>query len=269
MNYQTLAVSLADGVANVVLNRPDKSNAMNRQMWDDIRDVFRKLDEMPEARVAVLSGAGRHFNAGIDLAMLSQITDTANDRAAHQREELRRVILDLQDVITGLETCRKPVLAAIHGACIGAGVDLTCAADMRYCSADANFVIKEIELGFVADVGTLQRLPKLIGDAMARELAYTGRPFSGAEAKAIGFANSCYGSRDDLMAGVAEIALAIAAKSPLAIRGTKEMLIYTRDHSVAESLNYMAIWNAALLQSDDLSEAFAAFMAKRNPKFRD
>ena len=269
MNYQTLAVSLADGVANVVLNRPDKSNAMNRQMWDDIRDVFRKLDEMPEARVAVLSGAGRHFNAGIDLAMLSQITDTANDRAAHQREELRRVILDLQDVITGLETCRKPVLAAIHGACIGAGVDLTCAADMRYCSADANFVIKEIELGFVADVGTLQRLPKLIGDAMARELAYTGRPFSGAEAKAIGFANSCYGSRDDMMAAVAGIARAIAAKSPLAIRGTKEMLIYTRDHSVAESLNYMAIWNAALLQSDDLSEAFAAFMAKRNPKFRD
>ena len=269
MNYQTLAVSLADGVANVVLNRPDKSNAMNRQMWDDIRDVFRKLDEMPEARVAVLSGAGRHFNAGIDLAMLSQITDTANDRAAHQREELRRVILDLQDVITGLETCRKPVLAAIHGACIGAGVDLTCAADMRYCSADANFVIKEIELGFVADVGTLQRLPKLIGDAMARELAYTGRPFAGAEAKAIGFANCCYGSRDDMMAGVATIARSIAAKSPLAIRGTKEMLIYTRDHSVAESLNYMAIWNAALLQSDDLSEAFAAFMAKQNPKFRD
>lgn len=269
MYYQTLAVSLADGVANVVLNRPDKSNAMNRQMWDDICDVFRKLDETPEARVVVLSGAGKHFNAGIDLAMLSQITDTANDRAAHQREELRRVILDLQDVITSLETCRKPVLAAIHGACIGAGVDLTCAADMRYCSADANFVVKEIELGFVADVGTLQRLPKLIGDAMARELAYTGRPFAGAEAKAIGFVNSCYGSRDDMMAGVAAIARSIAAKSPLAIRGTKEMLIYTRDHSVAESLNYIAIWNAALLQSDDLSEAFAAFMAKRNPRFRD
>jgi enoyl-CoA hydratase len=161
------------------------------------------------------------------------------------------------------------VLAAIHGACIGAGVDLTCAADMRYCSADANFVVKEIELGFVADVGTLQRLPKLIGDAMARELAYTGRPFAGAEAKAIGFVNSCYGSRDDMMAGVAAIARSIAAKSPLAIRGTKEMLLFTRDHSVAESLNYMAIWNAALLQSDDLSEAFAAFMAKRNPNFRD
>lgn len=268
MNYQTLAVSLADGVANVVLNRPDKSNAMNRQMWDDIRDVFRTLDETPEAHVAVLSGAGKHFNAGIDLAMLAQITDTGGG-AAHQREALRRVILDLQDVITSLETCRKPVLAAIHGACIGGGIDLICAADMRYCSADAHFVVKEIELGFVADVGTLQRLPKLIGDGIARELAYTGRPFSGAEAKTIGFANCCYGSRDELMAGVAEIARAIAAKSPLAIRGSKEMLIYTRDHSVAESLKYMAIWNAALLQSDDLSEAFAAFMAKRNPKFRD
>lgn len=146
MNYQTLAVSLADGVANVVLNRPDKSNAMNRQMWDDIRDVFRQLDETPGARVVVLSGAGKHFNAGIDLAMLAQITDTGDGRDAHQREQLRRVILDLQNVITSLETCRKPVLAAIHGACIGAGVDLTCAADMRYCAADANFVIKEIEL---------------------------------------------------------------------------------------------------------------------------
>ena len=161
------------------------------------------------------------------------------------------------------------MLAAIHGACIGGGVDLTCAADMRYCSADANFVIKEIELRFVADVGTLQRLPKLIGDGMARELAYTGRPFSGAEAKAIGFANCCYGSRDDLMAGVARS----PARSPPSRRwlsaAARRCSIYTRDHAVAESLNYMAIWNAALLQSDDLSEAFTAFMAKRPPKYRD
>jgi enoyl-CoA hydratase len=269
MNYETLAVSLADGVADVVLNRPDKSNAMNRQMWDDIRDVMRKLDVTPEARVVVLSGAGKHFNAGIDLAMLSRITHTAAGPGGHEREELRRAILDLQDVITSLETCRKPALAAIHGACIGGGVDLICAADMRYCSADAQFVIKEIQLGFVADVGTLQRLPKLIGDSMARELCYTGRPVAGAEAKAIGFVNRCYGSRDELTAGVGEIARSIADKSPLAVRGTKEMLLYTRDHSVADSLHYMAIWNAALLQSDDLGEAFAAFKSKRPPKFKD
>jgi enoyl-CoA hydratase/carnithine racemase len=269
MNYETLAVSLADGIVNVALNRPDKSNAINRQMWSDIRDVFLEIDKLPAAHVVVLSGAGKHFSAGIDLAMLSQIAQSDADAAAHQRETLRQTILDLQDVITSLEKCRKPVIAAIHGACIGGALDLTCAADIRYCSADANFVIKEIDLGFVADVGTLQRLPKLIGDSMARELAYTGRPFAGAEAKEIGFVNRCYGSRDDMMTGVAALAQSIAAKSPLAIRGTKEILLYTRDHSVADSLNYMAIWNAALLQSDDMAEAFAAFMEKRTAKFRD
>ena len=269
MRYETLAVSMADGVADVVLNRPDKSNAMNRQMWDDIRDVFRKLDETAEARVVVLSGAGKHFNAGIDLAMLAQITDTANDRAAHQREKLRRVILDLQDVISSLEACRKPVLAAIHGACIGGGVDLICAADMRYCSADANFVVREIELGFVADVGTLQRLPRLIGEGLARELAYTGRTFDGAEAVAMRLANRAFDAPDALFAGVREIALTIAAKSPLAIRGCKEMITYARDHSVADALNYVATWNAAMLLSDDLTEAARAAAEKRPARFAD
>jgi len=269
MSYETLTVALADGVADVVLNRPDKSNAMNRQMWEDIRAVFRRLDGTPEARVVVLSGAGKHFSAGIDLSMLAEITQPSSGHFAHQRDELRRIILDLQDVVTSLESCRKPVLAAIHGACIGGAVDLICSADMRYCTADANFVVKEIELGFVADVGTLQRLPKLVGDGLARELAYTGRPLSGTEAKEIGFVNRCFGSRDEMTAAVAAIARSIAAKSPLAVRGTKEMLLYTRDHSVADSLKYMAAWNAALLQSDDLNEAFAAFMAKRSPKFRD
>jgi len=269
MNYETLAVSLTDGVANVVLNRPDKSNAINQRMWSDIRNVFLEIDKTPAARVVVLSGAGRHFTAGIDLTMLSQITQGDAAHPAHQREKLRQTILDLQDVITSLEKCRKPVIAAIHGACIGGGIDLTCAADMRYCSADANFAIKEIELGLVADVGTLQRLPKLIGDGMARELSYTGRPFSGAEAKEIGFVNRCYGTRDEMMTGVTVIAQSIAAKSPLAIRGTKEMLLYTRDHSVADSLTYIAIWNAALLESDDMAEAFAASMEKRPARFRD
>jgi enoyl-CoA hydratase len=269
MIYETLIVKLTDGIVNVVLNRPDKSNAMNRQMWNDIRDVFRKIDDMPEARVAILSGAGKHFTAGIDLAMLSEVTQAADGFDAHKREKLRATILDLQDVVTSLEKCRKPVIAAIHGACIGGGVDLVCAADMRHCSADANFIIKEIELGFVADVGTLQRLPKLIGDSMARELAYTGRKFTGTEAKGMGFANRCYSSRDDMMAAVLEIARSIAAKSPLAIRGTKEMLLYTRDHTIVDSLKYMAIWNAALLQSEDFNEAFAAFKEKRAPKFRN
>lgn len=129
-------MSLADGIVSVILNRPDKSNAINRQMWSDIRNVFLEIDETPAARVVILSGAGKHFSAGIDLTMLSQIVQTDGDRAAHRRETLRRTILDLQDVITSLEKCRRLVIAAIHGACIGAGIDLTCAADMRYCSAD-------------------------------------------------------------------------------------------------------------------------------------
>jgi enoyl-CoA hydratase/carnithine racemase len=269
MNYETLAVSLADGVVDIALNRPDKSNAMNRQMWNDIQDAFHKLDKLPEARVIVLSGAGKHFSAGIDLAMLSDITKTAGGCQARERETLRGTILDLQNVITSLEICRKPVIAAIHGACIGGGIDLVCAADMRYCSDDAKFIVKEIELGLVADLGTLQRLPKLIGDSIARELAYTGRLFAGNEAKEIGFVNRCYSSRSEMMACVSDTAHSIAAKSPLAVRGTKEMLLYTRDHSVSESLKYMAIWNAALLQSNDLDEAFAATKEKRIPKFKD
>lgn len=270
MTYQTLSVTLADGVARVELARPDKLNAMSRPMWSELREAFREVDEKPEARVVILTGAGRHFTAGIDLAMLSEITGREGDACpARRREALRRTLLELQDVITGLETCRKPVLAAIHGACIGGGIDLTCAADMRYCTEDASFVIKEIDLAIVADVGTLQRLPKIIGEGMARELAYTGRTFSGREAREIGFVNRCFATRDDMLAGVTEIARVIAAKSPIAIRSSKEMLLYARDHSVADSLKYMAIWNAGLMQSVDLEEAVEAARQKRVPRFPD
>jgi enoyl-CoA hydratase len=161
------------------------------------------------------------------------------------------------------------VLAAIHGACIGGGVDLICACDMRYCSADAFFSIKEIDIGMTADVGTLQRLPKIIGDGMARELAYTGRKVTGEEAREIGLVNRVFASPDALQAGVMEIAATIAAKSPLSIRGIKEMIVYARDHSVADGLNYIATWNAAMLMSADLKEAMMAGMEKRTPKFRD
>ena len=250
--------------------RPEKSNAMNRPMWSELRATMRYLDALPAARVIVLTGAGKNFTAGIDLDMLMSIGGRQTERCpARMRENLRLSILDLQDVISSLDQCRKPVLAAIHGACVGGGVDLVTAADMRYCTADARFIVKEIDLGLVADVGTLQRLPKVIGDGMARELAYTARPVDGAEAKEIGLVNRCYPTRDAMLAGVREIAKAMAAKSPLAMRGTKEMIRYTRDHTVSDSLNMMAIWNAALLVSEDLTEAFAASKERRPAKFRD
>lgn len=268
--FETLKIDLADAVATVELNRPEKANAMNLRMWLELREAFQWVDETDAVRVAVLRGAGPCFSAGIDLELLAgvrrEIADPCEGRA---REKLRRLILDLQDCLTALERCRKPVLAAIHGHCLGGGVDLACACDMRYCSHDASFSIKEIDVGMTADVGTLQRLPKLIGEGMVRELAYTGRAVTGSEAKEIGLVNHAYASSGMLFHEVAKLAGIIARKSPLAIRGIKEMVNYARDHSVADGLNYVATWNAAMLMSDDLTEAMTAAQARREPKFRD
>lgn len=268
---ETIRLSLADKVATVTLNRPEKANAMNWQLWQDIRSAMQWADRTPEVRVVVLQGEGKHFTSGIDLTMMmglqGQIKDDCDGR---MREKLRALILELQDTLTSLERCRKPVLAAIHAGCVGGGVDLVSCADMRYCSADAYFTIKEIDIGMVADVGTLQRLPKLIGSqGLVRELAYTGRKVEAEEAQRIGLVNRVFDSREALYAGVREIALQIAAKSPLSIRGTKEILNHTRDHSVADGLQYMASWNAAMLMSQDLMTAMMASMAKQTPEFKD
>ena len=270
MEFQTLKVTLAERVATIQLNRPERANAMEQLMWTELRDAMRWLDETPEARVGVISGAGKHFTAGIDLGMLAgmqaQIRDDCDGRA---REKLRRVILDLQDTLSSIERCRKPVIAAIHGACIGGGMDLICACDLRYCSADAFFSVKEIDVGLTADVGTLQRLPHLVGEGAARELAYTGRKVGGAEAKELRLVSQCYPDREALMAAMRELAATLTAKPPLALRGCKEMITYARDHTVADGLNYVATWNAAMLLSSDLEEAMAAGKEKRTPKFRD
>lgn len=270
MQFETLSVSLENHIATVRLNRPDKANAMSATMWQEIRQAFQWVDTTPEARVAVLQGEGKLFTAGIDLQMMMGLgPQIQNDCDGRTREALRRVILDLQDTLSSLERCRKPVLAAIHGGCIGGGIDLITCADMRYASSDAYFTIKEIDIGMTADVGTLQRLPKLVGEGIVRELAYTGRRFDAAEAKEMGLVNRVFESREALYAGVHEIAATIAAKSPLSIRGTKEMITYARDHSVADSLNYIATWNAAMLMSQDLTEAMMSNMAKKAPSFKD
>lgn len=268
---ETLRIELSEGIATVTLNRPDKANAMNGPMWQEIRTAMQWVDATPEARVAVLQGEGKHFTSGIDLTLMmglqAQIKDDCDGR---MREKLRRLILDLQDTLSSIERCRKPVLAAIHGACVGGGIDLIACTDMRYASSDAYFSVKEIDIGMVADVGTLQRLPKLLGgQGMVRELAYTGRRVEATEAHEIGLVNRVFESREALRAGVREVAAAIAAKSPLSIRGTKEMLNYARDHSVADGLNHVATWNAAMLMSGDLMAAMMASMGKQTPVFKD
>jgi len=271
MQLETVTVSLEAHVAVVRLNRPDKANAMNAAMWQDIRKAFTWIDEQAEARVAIIEGEGKHFTSGIDLQMMmGLLPQIKNDCDGRTRENLRRVILDMQDTLTSIERCRKPVLAAIHGACVGGGIDLITCTDMRYCSADAYFTIKEIDIGMTADVGTLQRLPKLLGSqGLVRELAYTGRKVDATEAREIGLVNKVYDTREALQAGVREMAALIATKSPLSIRGTKEMLNYSRDHSVADGLNYIATWNAAMLMSNDLTAAMMAGMSKQTPEFKD
>ena len=270
MTYQTLSVEQRGAVALVTLDRPEKANAMEEAMWHEIRDAMRWADATDAVRVVVLRGAGKHFTAGIDLAMLQGLaTRIRHADPARASEKLRLLIRDLQDTLTAVERCRKPVIAAIHGACYGGGVDLATACDLRYCSADARFSVKEIDVGMTADVGTLQRLPKLVGEGIARELAYTGRVVDGAEAQAIRLVNRVFDTPEALADGVLAIAEAIAAKSPLAIRGVKEMITYARDHTVADGLNYVATWNAAMLLSRDLHEAGAAAREKRPPAFDD
>lgn len=266
----TIALSLQDGLAEVRLNRPERSNAMNEAMWQELRSAFSWVDTQPAARVAVLSGAGQHFCAGIDLAMLASVGEVvAQEDPARGCEALRRLILDLQDCLSAIERCRKPVLAAIQGACIGGAIDLVTCCDMRYASAEANFSVREIDVGMTADVGTLQRLPRLIPDGVARELAFTGRTITADEAQRIGLVNRVFPASGELRAGVRQIAMSIAGKSPLAMRGTKEMLNYGRDHSIADGLNYVATWNAAMLQSADLKEAMCALRENRQPRYRD
>lgn len=270
MDYKTLVVSLENNVARIVLNRPDKANALDLTMWHEFRSALEWADETPEVRVVVVSGAGKNFCAGIDLTMLASIGSMVDDACeGRRREKFRRLVLDLQDCLSAAERCRKPVIAAIHGACFGGGIDLVTACDIRYCSADARFSVKEIDLAITADVGTLQRLPRLVGEGIARELAYTARSFDGAEAEAMRLVNRCYATPEELTQAVGTLAAEMAAKSPLAMRGTKEMISYVRDHSVADSLNYVATWNAAMLFSKDLEEAVSATFQKRPARFVD
>ncbi len=270
MTYQTLSLTIENHVATVSFNRPDKANALNKLAWNELQAVFEDLDTNPDARVIVLQGEGKHFCAGIDLELLMAIRqETADECEGRVREKIRAFVKVLQAPINAIERCSKPVLAAIHGGCIGGGLDIVAACDMRYCTEDAYFTIKEIDMGMVADLGSLQRLPKLISDGMVREMAYTGRKVLGPEAKACGLVNSTYTDRDSLLKAVMEIAEQIASKSPLSIRGSKEMIRYSRDHSVEDGLNYIATWNAAMILSNDLNEAFMSTMEKRKGNFKD
>ncbi len=270
MDYQHFLVDITNKIATVSFNRPDKANALHMEAWDEMRVIFNRLSETPETRVIILKGEGKHFCAGIDLELLMSLNKLKEISCEGRRgEHLKKFILNLQDAVSVIEKCSKPVIAAIHNGCIGGGVDIAAACDMRYCTDDAYFTIKEIDMGMVADLGTLQRLPKLISPAIVAEMAYTGRKVSGTEAASIGLVNRSFSTQDELLIGVNQMVAEIASKSPLSIRGIKEVMRYAKDHSVEDSLHQIAIWNAAMILSDDLTEAFKATLEKRAPKFND
>ncbi|MBI6920936.1 crotonase/enoyl-CoA hydratase family protein [Pseudomonas monteilii] len=267
--YSAFKVELTDNIAHVQINRPEKVNAMNAAFWEEIIDIFQWIDDTDAVRAVVISGAGKHFSACIDLMMLASLAGQMGKDVGRNARFLRKTIQRLQASFTAVDNCRKPVLAAVQGYCIGGAIDLISACDMRYCSNDARFSIKEIDMGMAADVGTLQRLPRIIGDGMMRELAFTGRNVAADEALRIGLVNRVYDDQAALLDGVFAIAREIAAKSPIAVAGTKEMLSYMRDHRIDDGLDYIATWNAAMLQSEDLRVAVAAHMSKQKPTFAD
>uniref|UniRef100_UPI0040480EB9 crotonase/enoyl-CoA hydratase family protein n=2 Tax=Roseivirga sp. TaxID=1964215 RepID=UPI0040480EB9 len=270
MTYHHFLVDIKDKIATVSFNRPDKANALHMEAWDEMRMIFNQLSDTPEARVIILKGEGKHFCAGIDLELLMSLNKLKEISCEGRRgEQLRKFILNLQDAVSSIEKCAKPVIAAIHNGCIGGGVDIAAACDMRYCTDDAYFTIKEIDMGMVADLGTLQRLPKLISPGIVAEMAFTARKVSGVEAASIGLTNRSFSNHEKLMMNVNEMASEIASKSPLSIRGIKEVLRYAKDHSVEDSLHQIATWNAAMILSDDLTEAFKASLEKRSGVYKD
>ncbi|HSP39054.1 MAG TPA: crotonase/enoyl-CoA hydratase family protein [Frankiaceae bacterium] len=270
MGYRCFEVDVSNRVAHVRLSRPDELNSMVPEFWRELPEIVQSISDSGESRALVLSSTGRHFSAGMDLSVFAGGLGIAGDgEPARRSATFRSTVLRLQQTFTVFEKARIPVLVAIQGGCIGGAVDLACAADMRYASSDAFFVVQETNIGMVADLGTLQRLPKLIPDGVARELVYTGRRMPAVRAAEVGLVNQVFPDHDSLVSGVLEIATEIAAKSPLVTWGNKESLLYARDHSVADSLDFIASWQMGALQPTDMTEAFTAKGERRDPVFED
>jgi enoyl-CoA hydratase len=268
--YTCFDIQLDDGVATVTMNRGEQLNTMVPAFWEELPTLVRELDATGGTRVIVLASTGRHFSAGMDLAVFGERPDGDSKAGPGRlRANMRANLLHLQETFSVLEKARMPVLAAIQGGCIGGAVDMVTACDMRYATEDAFFCIQEINIGMTADVGTLQRLPKLIPEGVCRELAYTGRRMPAAEAKAVGLVNEVFADHEALLDGVLGIARTIASKSPLAIYGSKEMITYTRDHSTVDSLNHIATWQSGMFQPSEMLESFTARAEKRDGEFED
>lgn len=269
MNFETLDVSIDGAIAYVALNRPEKLNAMNGTMFREIGDAFRMLDRQHTVRAIILSANGKHFTAGLDLKESGDMLNFGEGDPARIREKLRRHILGLQDCFTAIEDCRAPVIAVTHNLCLGGGIDLIAACDMRIATADTKFAIQEVNVAIVADLGTLQRAPYLLPQGILRELALTGRHFPAEEAGKYGFVNSIESDLEAAMKAAKSMAKQITSKSPLAVSGTKAILNHARDHTIKDGLDYVATWNSGQLLGEDLMKAGAAVLTRQTAEFAD
>ena len=268
-DLKTLTVNIDSAIAHIELSRPEALNSMIAEFWQELPDVVRRIDQHAAARVIVISSQGKHFSAGMDLSVFANMAANYQGEPARCAERIRRQILKLQDTFTALEEARMPILVAMQGGVIGGAVDMACACDSRYCTEEAFFTIKETQIGMTADVGTLQRLPRLIPQGLAKELAYTGRNMPSSEALACGFVNQVFADQQSMLDHVMTVAEQIAANSPVAVAGCKEMLNYSRENTTLNSLTYMATWQSGMFQMPDIQEAIQAQKEKRQPQFDD
>ncbi|MEL7041399.1 MAG: enoyl-CoA hydratase-related protein [Pseudomonadota bacterium] len=269
--HECFAVSVEDKVAHIVLNRPSAMNAMNRSFWNELPAIVNEIDATAAARVIVISSTGKHFSAGMDLSVFGQdgaITTGEVDRFV-AAEAFRSNIKQIQSSFNALEEARIPVLIACHGGVIGGAIDMISAGDIRWCTKDAFFCIQETNIAMTADVGTFPRLQRYIPEGWVKQMAYTGERLSAEKAKEIGLVNDVFETHDEMLAHVLGVAKDIASKNPLAVTGCKVLINYGRDHSTAETLDYIGVWNAGMLAPPHMEEAFKAKSEKRDPDYPD
>ena len=269
MSYSCFTVSITDKIAHIELSRPKKRNAMNEDFWAELPAIVADIDDNAKARCIVISSSGPVFSAGIDLAMFAGIGGDGNKNAPQYGAQFYLNVKRLQASFTALEQCRIPVLVAIQGGCYGGGVDLITACDMRYGTADSFITIYEINVGMTADVGTFPRILNHMPEGIVRELAYTGRKMHAQECKARGLYNEVYETHAAMMEAVMAMAADIASKPPLAVYGCKRAITYGRDHSTADALDNIAIWNMSMLLPTEMMEAMQAAAQNRPGEYKD
>jgi enoyl-CoA hydratase len=268
--YRLLQVERSGAVAEVVLNNPGRLNAMDTGFFHEVRRAFHEVDADPAVRAVIVWAVGRVFSAGLNLkeamGLIPDLADCASDAARNRI--LQRTIADFQDCFQAIRRSRKPTIAAVHGLCIGGGLDLATACDIRLCASDAAFSIHETKMAMVADLGTLQRLSRICGRGFVREMALTGAQIPAQRALEFGLVNRVFADKNAMLDAARAMAAEIALNSPLAIEGIKRVLDYSEDHTEAEGLDFVAQWNTSFFLSRDLSEALDAFASKREPEFR-